>query len=141
MIFGDWTLYPLLAEVDRKLDVVIGQIKRIATTEAIVMADIGNLKIQVDNLVDKVKAQTSIDASVAVLVQDQVARLKELGDQIAALKADTVTQADIDAVAQTVSEQATALDQGTAALQKDRVVVKTGRDFIGSYKISETRTP
>ncbi|MFO1098321.1 MAG: hypothetical protein U1E81_08625 [Xanthobacteraceae bacterium] len=117
MIFGDWTLYPLLAEVDRKLDVVIGQIKRIATTEAIVMADIGNLKIQVDNLVDKVKAQTSIDASVAVLVQDQVARLKELGDQIAALKADTVTQADIDAVAQTVSEQATALDQGTAALQ------------------------
>ena len=117
MIFGDWTLYPLLAEVDRKLDVVIGQLKRIATTEAIVMADIGNLKIQVDNLVDKVKAQTSIDASVAVLVQDQVARLKELGDQIAALKADTVTQADIDAVAQTVSEQATALDQGTAALQ------------------------
>ena len=117
MIFNDWTLYPLLAEVDRKLDVVIGQLKRIATTEAIVMADIGNLKIQVDNLVDKVKAQTSIDASVAVLVQDQVARLKELGDQIAALKADTVTQADIDAVAQTVSEQATALDQGTAALQ------------------------
>jgi len=117
MIFGDWTLYPLLAEVDRKLDVVIGQLKRIATTEAIVMADIGNLKAQVDNLVDKVKAQTSIDASVAVLVQDQVARLKELGDQIAALKADTVTQADIDAVAQTVSEQATALDQGTAALQ------------------------
>ena len=116
MIFN-WTLYPLLAEVDRKLDVVIGQIKRIATTEAIVMADIGNLKAQVDNLVDKVKAQTSIDASVAVLVQDQVARLKELGDQIAALKADTVTQADIDAVAQTVSEQATALDQGTAALQ------------------------
>ena len=140
MIFN-WTLYPLLAEVDRKLDVVIGQLKRIATTEAIVMADIGNLKVQVDNLVDKVKAQTSIDASVAVLVQDQVARLKELGDQIAALKADTVTQADIDAVAQTVSEQATALDQGTAALQKDRVVVKTGRDFIGSYKISETRTP
>ena len=117
MIFNDWTLYPLLAEVDRKLDVVIGQLKRIATTEAIVMADIGNLKVQVDNLVDKVKAQTSIDASVAVLVQDQVARLKELGDQIAALKADTVTQADIDAVAQTVSEQATALDQGTAALQ------------------------
>ena len=117
MIFNDWTLYPLLAEVDRKLDVVIGQLKRIATTEAIVMADIGNLKAQVDNLVDKVKAQTSIDASVAVLVQDQVARLKELGDQIAALKADTVTQADIDAVAQTVSEQATALDQGTAALQ------------------------
>jgi hypothetical protein len=117
MIFGDWTLYPLLAEVDRKLDVVIGQLKRIATTEAIVMADITNLKAQVDNLVDKVKAQTSIDASVAVLVQDQVARLKQLGDQIAALKADTVTQADIDAVAQTVSEQATALDQGTAALQ------------------------
>ena len=117
MIFNDWTLYPFLAEVDRKLDVVIGQLKRIATTEAIVMADIGNLKVQVDNLVDKVKAQTSIDASVAVLVQDQVARLKELGDQIAALKADTVTQADIDAVAQTVSEQATALDQGTAALQ------------------------
>lgn len=117
MIFGDWTLYPLLAEVDRKLDVVIGQLKRIATTEAIVRADIGNLKAQVDNLVDKVKAQTSIDASVAVLVQDQVARLKELGDQIAALKADTVTQADIDAVAQTVSEQAVALDQGTAALQ------------------------
>ena len=117
MIFGDWTLYPLLAEVDRKLDVVIGQLKRIATMEAIAMADIGNLKAQVDNLVDKVKAQTSIDASVAVLVQDQVARLKELGDQIAALKADTVTQADIDAVAQTVSEQATALDQGTAALQ------------------------
>lgn len=117
MIFNDWTLYPLLAEVDRKLDVVIGQLKRIATTEAIVMADIGNLKVQVDNLVDKVKAQTSIDASVAVLVQDQVARLKQLGDQIAALKADTVTQADIDAVAQTVSEQATALDQGTAALQ------------------------
>ena len=81
------------------------------------MADIGNLKVQVDNLVAKVKAQTSIDASVAVLVQDQVARLKQLGDQIAALKADTVTQADIDAVAQTVSEQATALDQGTAALQ------------------------
>jgi len=117
MIFGDWTLYPLLAEVDRKLDVVIGQLKRIATTEAIVMADITKLKAQVDNLVDKVKAQTSIDASVAVLVQDQVARLKELGDQIAALKADTVTQADIDAVAQTVSEQAVALDQGTAALQ------------------------
>jgi len=117
MIFNDWTLYPLLAEVDRKLDVVIGQLKRIATTEAIVMADIGNLKTQVDNLVAKVKAQTSIDASVAVLVQDQVARLKQLGDQIAALKADTVTQADIDAVAQTVSEQATALDQGTAALQ------------------------
>ncbi len=117
MIFGDWTLYPLLAEVDRKLDVVIGQLKRIATTEAIVMADITNLKAQVDNLVDKVKAQTSIDASVAVLVQDQVARLKELGDQIAALEADTVTQRDIDAVAQTVSEQATALDQGTAALQ------------------------
>ena len=116
MIFN-WTLYPLLAEVDQKLDVVIGQLKRIATTEAIVMADIGNLKVQVDNLVDKVKAQTSIDASVAVLVQDQVARLKELGDQIAALEADTVTQADIDAVAQTVSEQATALDQGTAALQ------------------------
>lgn len=117
MIFGDWTLYPLLAEVDRKLDVVIGQLKRIATMEAIAMADITNLKTQVDNLVDKVKAQTSIDASVAVLVQDQVARLKELGDQIAALKADTVTQADIDAVAQTVSEQAVALDQGTAALQ------------------------
>lgn len=117
MIFGDWTLYPLLAEVDRKLDVVIGQLKRIATMEAIEMADITNLKAQVDNLVDKVKAQTSIDASVAVLVQDQVARLKELGDQIAALKADTVTQADIDAVAQTVSEQAVALDQGTVALQ------------------------
>jgi hypothetical protein len=116
MIFN-WTLYPLLAEVDRKLDVVIGQLKRIATTEAIVMADITNLKAQVDNLIEKVKAQTTVDASVAVLVQDQVARLKELGDQIATLKADTVTQADIDAVAQTVSEQAVALDQGTAALQ------------------------
>lgn len=72
---------------------------------------------EVAKLTEKVTAATTLDASVAILVQDQVVKLADLAREIADLKAGTITQTDIDALATSIADQATALSLGTVALQ------------------------
>lgn len=69
------------------------------------------------DLTTKVQAATSLDASVAALVQAQVKQLNDLSTQISELQAGTVTQQQIDELANSVTNQANALDAGTQALQ------------------------
>lgn len=72
---------------------------------------------EVAKLTEKVTAATTLDASVAILVQDQVVKLADLAREIADLKAGTITQTDIDALATSIADQATALSLGTVVLQ------------------------
>lgn len=101
---------PLLPQVDQKLDKLLDQMEKIMTSLDAINAEVANLTA-------KVAAATTLDASVAILVQEQVAQLQKLAEQIAALQASTVTQEQIDRLASTVAAQANALDQGTSALQ------------------------
>lgn len=82
------------------------------------MSDLTKLKASVADLTARVKNATTVEAGVATLVQDVVAQNKALAAQIAGMSPDTVTQADLDDLSQQVSDQGTALDQGTTALAK-----------------------
>lgn len=101
---------PLLVDVDQKIFQLQDQMEKIMTS-------LDAINASVTDLTAKVAAATTLDASIALLIQSQVAQLKTLADQIAALQASTVTQEQIDGIASTVAAQAGALDQGTAALQ------------------------
>lgn len=70
------------------------------------MADITQLKANIDGLTAKVAAATSLESSVATLVQGLVDQNKALSQQIASMSADTTSQADIDALATQVNQQA-----------------------------------
>lgn len=101
---------PLLPQVDQKTSQLLGYMEKIMTSLDVIIA-------RVADLTSKVTAATTLDASVAILIQEQVVQLQTLADQIAALQANTVTQEQIDGLASTVAAQANALDQGTSALQ------------------------
>lgn len=103
-----------IGRVGAQITMLSGQLSNL---KGAFMSDLSALKAGVADLTSKVAAQTSIDASVATLVQNIVAQNKALADQIAALQAGDVDQSDIDALAQQVRDQATALDQGTQQLQ------------------------
>jgi len=105
-----------LYAIENQLTIVNAKLDELAQQEATVMVDLTALQVNVVDLTEKVTAQTSLDGSVAVLIRELVASQQALADQIAALQAGTVTQEQIDAFAQAVRDNATAIEAGTAQL-------------------------
>ena len=80
------------------------------------MATVQDIQTTLDQLTSDVAAQTTVIGSVETLITGQVAQIKSLSDQIAALQAGTVTQAQIDALATEAANVATALESNTKSL-------------------------
>ena len=80
------------------------------------MADLTTLTAAMTDLTAKVAAQTSVDASAVTLIQGMVLKIADLSAQIASLQAGTVTQAQLDAIAQQASGLSTSLDAATQPL-------------------------
>ena len=80
------------------------------------MATVADIQAALDKTRDAVTAQTTVIDSVKTLIVADAAKIQALSDQIAALQAGSVTQEQIDALAQEAADTATALQSNTDAL-------------------------
>jgi len=78
-----------------------------------IMTDLSKFQAEQARLVAAVTALRSVAAGVGAVVFAQVKQLHDLADQIAALQAGTVTQADIDAFADKTHDLADSVEAGT----------------------------
>jgi hypothetical protein len=79
-----------------------------------IMVDFSKVKAEQARLVEDVTALRSVTAGVAVVILGQVTQLHDLADQIAQLKAGSVSQEDIDALASSTHDLADSVEAGTA---------------------------
>jgi peptidoglycan hydrolase CwlO-like protein len=102
------------AETRRCQQEILGQLRTIVRNVEKNMASIEQLKAELADLVAKVAARNTAEASAAELIKGLKNENKALADQVAGLK---VGQADIDTITQQVKDTAAALDAGTQQLQ------------------------
>ena len=74
-------------------------LRGILKLEAMNVADKQEILNQVGNLTAEVERQKGVNASVKTLISGQAQQITDLSNQVAALKAGTVTQEEIDSLA------------------------------------------
>jgi chromosome segregation ATPase len=106
----------LLTLVSKQLGSLSIQVAHIERKVDNLMATAQDVKGNIERLKTDVADQKTVIASVRTLIDGQVAQMRALSDQIAALQADNLDQTEIDELAASAKQAADDLEANTAEL-------------------------